>query len=118
MPCLKEKKALDCRNSRTTFNQKDYITKYNPEEDIEEKPEEAPEDMSRKACNFDIDRDEPLETCPECESKIESITSGMDSDPESIVERLVCTVCDWTDRNFFSEMTPEEVLDRIEEVCF
>lgn len=96
-----------------TYLQKDYITKYNPEEDISEpSPEDHPEDLS--VADFDNDRNEPLGTCPDCNNDLKENTVGSASDPENVIDILVCPNCGWTDRTFFNYMTPEEVLDRIE----
>jgi len=119
MPCLKEKKVSGLYEGPETNKSQIHNTiKINPEEDIEEfPPEKSPEDMSRKACNFDIGRDGSLGNCPKCNEKLEENTIG-GLDPQNSIDYLVCPECHWTDRKFFSEMTPDEVLNNLEEVPF
>lgn len=91
--------------------------KFNPEEDIPEpSPEDHPEDLS--VADFDNDRNEPLGTCPDCNNDLKENTVGSASDPENVIDILVCPNCGWTDRTFFNYMTPEEVLNNLEEVPF
>ncbi|HNR65450.1 MAG TPA: hypothetical protein PKJ95_04035, partial [Atribacterota bacterium] len=106
-----KEKVPDCRKSRTTLTQINYNTKYNPDEDIEEKPEEAPEDMSVR--DFEPCRKTPVETCPDCSGQLEETTiCGLD--PQDTIDIFVCSRCSWKERRFIDDMTANEVLDLLE----
>lgn len=117
MPCLKEKKVSGLyERPENNLSQKHYNMNFTPDEDISEpSPEDHPEDLS--IVDFEISRNEPLQNCPDCDGKIEEITTG-GIDPQDTVDILTCPSCGWTDRKLFSEMTLKEVFNNLEEVCF
>ena len=58
-----------------------------------------------------------IETCPDCSGQLEETTiCGLD--PQDTIDIFVCSRCSWKERRFIDDMTPEEVLDRIDEIPF